>query len=77
VGLTLFFRFVPAGKEGLLFGLIMSLGELVRIYLFPLLASPLPPDAWQRFSLYAVICWSFGVTGLVLGAAYTAPAVSP
>ncbi|MDR1659943.1 MAG: helix-turn-helix transcriptional regulator, partial [Desulfovibrio sp.] len=71
LGLALFFRTAPAGREGFFYGLIMTLGELLWVTLFPLLggafANPAPNE--QAFHLFTLNCLALGGTGLCLGAA--------
>jgi DNA-binding CsgD family transcriptional regulator len=71
LGLALFFRTAPVGREGLFYGLIMALGELLWVTLFPLLggafAAPVPNG--QAFHLFTLNCLVLGGTGLCLGAA--------
>jgi DNA-binding CsgD family transcriptional regulator len=71
LGLALFFRTAPAGREGFFYGLIMTLGELLWVTLFPLLggafAEPVPNE--QAFHLFTLNCLTLGGTGLCLGAA--------
>jgi DNA-binding CsgD family transcriptional regulator len=71
VGLTLFFRAAPAGREGFFYGLVMALGELVWVALFPLLggADADPTASGRAFHLYALNCLTMGGAGLCLGAA--------
>jgi hypothetical protein len=57
VGLALFFGSAPAGREGLLYGLIMALGELLWVILFPLLGGSTfvrSPDGAQAFHLFTL-----------------------
>jgi DNA-binding CsgD family transcriptional regulator len=76
LGLALFFRTAPAGREGFFYGLIMALGELLWVTLFPLLggafADPVPNE--QAFHLFTLNCLTLGGTGLCLGAALYAHA---
>ncbi|MDR1686968.1 MAG: helix-turn-helix transcriptional regulator, partial [Desulfovibrio sp.] len=70
LGLALFFRAAPSGREGFFYGLIMAFGELLWVTLFPLLggvfADPAPNG--QAFHLFTLNCLILGGTGLCLGA---------
>ncbi|MDR2124553.1 MAG: hypothetical protein LBP38_06195, partial [Desulfovibrio sp.] len=72
LGLTLFFRTAPAGREGFFYGLIMALGELLWVALFPLLggASDDLTASGRAFHLFTLNCLNMGGTGLCLGAAF-------
>jgi DNA-binding CsgD family transcriptional regulator len=71
LGLALFFRTAPAGREGFFYGLIMALGELLWVTLFPLLggafANPAPNE--QVFHLLTLNFLALCGTGLCLAAA--------
>ncbi|GHV51204.1 hypothetical protein FACS1894168_3260 [Deltaproteobacteria bacterium] len=75
LGLTLFFRAAPAGREGFFYSLVMTAGELLWVLLFPLL-SYAPPVAGELaadgrvFHLFTLYCLIIGGTGLCLSAAF-------
>ncbi|MDR2668359.1 MAG: hypothetical protein LBC14_00225, partial [Desulfovibrio sp.] len=71
LGLVLFFRTAPAGREGFYYGLIMALGELLWVTLFPLLGGAFadPAPNGPAFHLFTLNCLTLGGTGLCLGAA--------
>jgi DNA-binding CsgD family transcriptional regulator len=72
VGLSLFFRTAPRGREGFFYGLIMAFGELLWVALFPLLggASDDLTASGKAFHLFTLNCLTMGGTGLCLGAAF-------
>jgi DNA-binding CsgD family transcriptional regulator len=73
VGMTLFFRTAPAGREGFFYGLVMTLGELLWVALFPLLGGgfdDLTASPGRAFHLFTLHCLTMGVTGLCLGTAF-------
>jgi DNA-binding CsgD family transcriptional regulator len=75
LGLALFFRAAPVGREGLFYGLIMAFGELLWVVLFPLLpgGAEADPASGSRafFHLSAFSCLSMGGAGLCLSAAFS------
>ncbi|MDR2799756.1 MAG: hypothetical protein LBB52_00635, partial [Desulfovibrio sp.] len=75
LGLALFFRAAPAGREGLFYGLIMAFGELLWVALFPLLPGGVDADPASGsrafFHLSAFSCLSMGSAGLCLSAAFS------
>ncbi|MDR1242912.1 MAG: helix-turn-helix transcriptional regulator [Deltaproteobacteria bacterium] len=75
LGLALFFRAAPAGREGLFYGLIMALGELLWVVLFPLLPGGVDADPASGsrtfFHLSAFCCLAMGSAGLCLSAAFS------
>jgi MFS family permease len=58
LALALFFRTAPAGREGFFYGLIMALGELLWVTLFPLLGGAFadPAPNGQAIHLFTLNC---------------------
>ncbi|GHV53053.1 hypothetical protein FACS1894206_02980 [Deltaproteobacteria bacterium] len=71
LGFTLFLQLSPAGREGLLFGLVIAFGEFLWFVLFPLMYSPLTlPTSEEELLQFAATRWTvLGITLCCLGGA--------
>ncbi|GHU05175.1 hypothetical protein FACS1894205_4690 [Alphaproteobacteria bacterium] len=74
LGLALFFRAAPRGREGFFYGIVMALGELVWVTLFPLFppnggAGGDPAASGLAFHLFTLSCLTLGCAGLCMSVA--------